>query len=113
MTAGGTPSPTWKGKPAPPMEGRSLVPALTKDGSVARDYLFFHHSGNRGLRVGDWKLVAAGRNGPWELYDLSKDRCECNNLAAQRPEKLRELTDKWEMLEKHFRDMAASDEWQG
>ena len=109
--AGGKPSTTWKGKPCPPMTGRSLVPALTRDGSVPRDHLFFHHSGNRGLRVGDWKLVAAGRNGPWELYDLAADRCESKNLAAQRPEKLRELSDQWEMLEKHFRRMAASEVW--
>jgi len=109
--AGATPSPTWRGKPCPPMEGRSLVPAFTKDGSVPRDALFFHHAGNRGLRIGDWKLVAAGRRGPWELYDLATDRCESRNLAKQRPEKLRELIARWEALEKHFRQMAASDEW--
>ncbi|MFW6162145.1 MAG: arylsulfatase [Planctomycetota bacterium] len=110
--AGGNPSPeTWKGKPMPPMEGRSLVPAFARDGSVHHDYLFFHHSGNRGLRIGDWKLVAAGRKGPWELYDIAADRSESNNLAKQHPDKLRELIDRWESLEKRFRRMAASEVW--
>ena len=109
--AGSRASPTWRGKPVPPLAGRSLVPAFTKDGSVPRDCLFFHHSGNRGLRVGDWKLVAAGRRGPWELYNLRTDRCESSNLAAEHPDKLRELTERWQALEKQFREMAASDEW--
>ena len=38
---------------------------------------------NRAIRVGDWKLVAKGDNGPWELYDLKTDRCEQKNLAEQ------------------------------
>jgi len=111
--AGAKPSPTWRGRRSPPMEGRSLLPAFTNDGSVHHDYLFFHHIGNRAIRVGDWKLVAAGRNAPWELYDLKTDRCESNNLAARFPDKARELAAKWEDLERRFRKMAASDNWPG
>jgi len=111
--AGGTPSPTWRGRRCPPLEGRSLVPAFTKDGTVHHDYLFFHHIGNRAIRVGDWKLVAAGKKAPWELYNLENDRCESNNLAANHPEKVKELASKWEELERRFRRMAASDDWHG
>ncbi len=111
--AGGEPSPTWRGRRCPPMEGRSLVPAFTKDGSVHHEYLFFQHIGNRALRVGDWKLVAAGRKGPWELYNLRNDRCESNNLADKFPEKVKELAARWETLERRFRRMAASDQWPG
>ena len=32
----------------------------------------------------------------WELYDLSTDRTETNNLAGSRPEKLAELREKYE-----------------
>ena len=35
------------------------------------DYLWWLHEGNRALRVGDWKIVAAGKDSPWELYDLN------------------------------------------
>lgn len=47
------------------------------------------------MRVGDWKLVASFRS-PWELYDLSRDRAELKNLAAQQPAKVAELTAAWQ-----------------
>ena len=70
---------------APPLAGRSLAPAFQKDGAVAHDYLYFNHNHNRAMRVGDWKLIATGRNGPWELYDLGKDRSEQHNLTKANP----------------------------
>ena len=104
--AGGKVSDTWKGKPVPPLAGRSLAPALAKDESVPHEYIYFHHSGNRAIRVGDWKLVSAGRKGPWELYDLRTDRCESKDLAARHPDKARDLAALWERCEKRFRRMA-------
>ncbi len=93
---------------APPLPGRSLVPALRKDRVVKRDFLFFHHIGNRAIRRGDMKLVAAGANGPWELYDLARDRCETNDLARRYPEKARELATAWSQRADEFTKQAAS-----
>jgi arylsulfatase len=105
--AGGTWTEDWKGARAPPLPGRSLVPALKKDGAVKRDYLFFHHEGHRALRVGDWKLVSLRPDGDsWELYDLSSDRCERNNLAARQPDRVREMAARWNALERLFREQA-------
>ena len=87
---------------APPLAGKSLVPALRKDGTVPHEYLFFHHLDNRALRVGDWKLVAAGAEGPWELYDLRKDRAESHNLAARQPAKVQEMVARWTRIEQEF-----------
>lgn len=84
-----------KGLPVPPMEGRSLVPAFTNQ-PIARDALFWEHEGNAAIRVGDTKLVRAGRNGAWELYDLKADRTEVHDLASQQPEKVKELAAQWE-----------------
>jgi arylsulfatase A-like enzyme len=83
------------GKPVPPLPGMSLVPVFAKDGTLARETLWWRHEGNRALRVGDWKLVAAGKDAPWELYDLATDRAETKNLAAAKPEKVKELTALW------------------
>src|SRR5262249_40445516 len=93
--AGGKRLETWKGRPVPPAPGKSLVPLFAKDGTVARGSLWWLHEGNRALRVGDWKIVAAGKDSPWELYDLSSDRSETKDLAAARPEKVRELAALW------------------
>ncbi len=111
--AGGTVTRRWQGKPAPPLAGRSLAGVLTKGAPVEREFLFFHHSGNRAIRVGDWKLVSAGRRGPWELYDLRTDRSEATDLAAKHPDKVRELSEVWTKHEKAFRKMAASETWKG
>ncbi len=81
---------------APPFAGRSLVSAFARDVAVERDSLWWQHEGNRALRVGDWKIVAAGKDAAWELYDLKADPTEGNDLAKAKPEKLRELAALWE-----------------
>jgi arylsulfatase len=85
----------WEGKPLPPRPGRSLRPAFTRDGSVTRDCLWWLHEGNRAIRVGDCKLVAS-KGTPWELYHLATDRAERDNVAAQFPDRVRELEALWE-----------------
>jgi arylsulfatase len=84
----------WEGEPIPPAPGRSLVPALAADVTIERDCLWWLHEGNRAIRVGDWKLVAA-KGDPWELYDLRTDRAESDNLAEVHPEKVKELKGLW------------------
>ncbi|HEV7868013.1 MAG TPA: arylsulfatase [Chthoniobacteraceae bacterium] len=94
---------------APPFPGRSLVTLFAKDGAVTRDSLWWLHEGNRALRVGDWKIVAAGKESPWELYDLRSDRSETKNLASEQPEKLRELAALWTRETEEYFALAASD----
>ena len=83
------------GEKIQPMEGRSLVPAFAGK-EIQRDALYWEHEGNRAVRVGDEKLVAKGRTGPWELYDLKADRTELNNLAEKKPERVKELAALWQ-----------------
>ena len=96
------------GKPVPPPRGTSLVPAFAKDGSVTHGFLWWYHNGNRAIRVGDWKLVAAGKS-PWELYDLASDRCESKDLAADHPDKVNELEQAWTKHLEEFRARAMQD----
>ncbi len=43
------------------------------------------------IRIGDWKAIYYYQNQSWELYHLAEDISETNDLAEQRPEKLKEL----------------------
>lgn len=85
----------WQGDPIPEAPGKSLVPAFANDAAIHRDSLWWLHDGHRAVRVGDWKLVAA-KGDPWELYDLTTDRAEQHNLAAKRPDKVKELEQAWQ-----------------
>ena len=85
----------WEGMPVPLAPGKSLAPTFVQDGSVSRDCLWWLHEGNRALRIGNWKIVAAGTQADWELYDLTTDRCESNNLAEAEPIRVREMAEVW------------------
>jgi arylsulfatase A-like enzyme len=99
--AGGAPA---KGGPlgAPPLAGMGLAAALLKERAAPHDFLYFNHNNNRAIRVGDSKLIATGEAGPWELYDLSKDRCELQNLAAAQPDRAQQLAALWQNHEEAF-----------
>ena len=90
-----------EGVPARPGVALQFGPS---DAHAERE-LWWAHEGNRALRVGDWKLVAA-KGDPWALYDLKTDRAEQKNLASQNPDKVRELTELWEQRSKEFQQQA-------
>jgi arylsulfatase len=83
------------GRAIQPMEGKSLVSALDNR-PIQRDALYWEHEGNAAIRVGDWKLVRLGRNGPWELYNLKTDRTEQHDLASAEADLAAQLAAKWD-----------------
>jgi arylsulfatase len=85
---------SFEDQPITPMEGRSLAPIL-KGGQRPAAPIYWEHEGNRAIREGKWKLVSK-YPGDWELYDLQADRTELQNLAAQNPAKVKQLSAKWE-----------------
>jgi arylsulfatase len=94
------------GEAVPPAPGHSLVPAFASDVTIERDSLWWLHEGNRAVRVGDWKLVAA-EGDSWELYDLRTDRAEQNDLAAQMPDRVKELEKVWQDQTDAFTELAS------
>jgi arylsulfatase len=85
----------FNGNQIKPMEGTSLVPAFDNL-PIQREAIFWEHEGNRAVRVGQWKLVAKGPAGKWELYDIAKDRSELHDLAEQHPDRVKSMTAQWE-----------------
>jgi arylsulfatase A-like enzyme len=81
------------------LDGISFLPTLTKEGDQKEhNYLYweFHERGGRqAIRKGDWKAVKyevlKNPDKQLELYDLSKDISESNNVAAEHPEIVAEM----------------------
>jgi arylsulfatase len=99
---GVTPPDTYRGLDQLPVTGHSFASVLADAGAPATNTLqYFEQAGSRGLVAGDWKAVCKHDKGadydtePWELYHLPDDWSECNDLAAQEPDKLAELIDLW------------------
>jgi len=82
------------------IDGISFLPTLLgKEGQKQHDYLYweFHELGGRkALRKGDWKLIKYNIQKPEhakvELYNLSTDIGEQNNIADSNPKLVSELS---------------------
>ena len=111
--AGSKPPEQWAGQPVPPAPGKSLMPLLAKDGVALHDSLWWQHEDNRALRVGDWKIVAAGKESPWELYDMHADRSEDHDQAQDHPEKVKELAAIWTKQHDEYAALALKDRTPG
>jgi arylsulfatase len=75
------------------MEGLSLRPFFNQDRTSPRTLCWEHHQ-NRGIRDGQWKLVAA-RGGSWELYDMQVDPTELNDVVKTKPDLAQNLSEAW------------------
>ena len=81
------------------IDGISFLPALLgQDDQKQHEYLYweFHEQGGKqAVRQGKWKAVKlqvfGSENPKIELYDLSVDIGEENNIATENPEKVKEL----------------------
>ena len=88
-----------------PIDGVDIGPLL-RGGSLKREALYWHypHYSNQGgppggvIRKGDWKLIEFYEDNHLELYNLKQDVAEEHNLAADYPDRARELRrelDQW------------------
>ncbi|MCD6175952.1 MAG: sulfatase-like hydrolase/transferase, partial [Planctomycetes bacterium] len=81
------------------IDGISFVPTLLETGKQRQHaYLYweFHEQGSKqAVRMGQWKAVRLNvtkkPDGPIELYDLSKDMGEEENIAAEHPQIIEEM----------------------
>jgi arylsulfatase A-like enzyme len=73
----------------------NVLPALLgeKQEKPSREHLVMHAgSGALAIRKGPWKLIPGNRGGG-QLYNLADDLSEKNDVAAQHPEIVKELSD--------------------
>lgn len=73
------------------LDGVDIMPLLTgKTTKAPHDRLMWRYGQQWAIREGDWKLESDGVGAP-ELYNLSSDIGEANNLAAKNPDKVKSL----------------------
>ncbi|MFI7005615.1 sulfatase [Streptomyces sp. NPDC050145] len=85
--------------PAYPLDGTSLAGYLLRGEELAERDLFWRVRGERAVRRGDWKYYR-GKDGKDRLFDLSADRREQADRAADEPERLAGLKAVWERVDK-------------
>ncbi|MDR3400841.1 MAG: arylsulfatase [Pandoraea sp.] len=101
------PGDRYRGEAVNPMTGTSLVPLLTgktqrhlADGTMLGE----EFAGNRYVRDDRWKLLSVHlKRGPqpvaeppdWKLYDMSEDRGETTDVAAEHPDIVARLKQGW------------------
>lgn len=92
-----------------PLKGNSLVPYLLKKTAEIHpaDYVFgMEHNGYAMIRKGDWKItntIKPFKENHFELYNLSNDLAEMNDLKLSEPEKFRELQMEWFKFSKEIK----------
>ena len=75
----------------PQTDGLSFLSTLTETGEQAQhEYLYWEYAGQTAVRANEWKAYK-GKQGEWELYNLSKDIEEANDVAASNPDVLNQL----------------------
>ncbi|MEZ6130855.1 MAG: sulfatase-like hydrolase/transferase [Planctomycetaceae bacterium] len=84
------------------IDGVDLMPFLTGDTPEPPHPTLFWRTGSKGaLRHGDWKLLRnpnRGDRNTWQLYDLSRDLSETNNLADTQLRQRDELIQRWQSI---------------
>ncbi len=86
-------------KPERKLDGVNLLPYLIgKNSERPHETLYWRFGDQWAVRHGDWKLVAGngGDKTDGELYNLADDISESKNLAADMPDKVRELKSLWD-----------------
>ncbi|MDD4447889.1 MAG: arylsulfatase [Methanothrix sp.] len=94
----------YKGIPQKPIEGVSMAYTFDQpDAPNQKNVQYFSMLGSRGIWYDGWKAVTAHPRGSggnfdedvWELYNLTQDVSESQNLAEENPGKVEEMVERW------------------
>lgn len=88
---------------APAMDGESFVPTITEPGAPSRHHEQYYESfGHRAYYAEGWEAVSfripdtAFSQEQWQLFDLTRDPTQVDDLADEHPERLRDLIERWD-----------------
>jgi arylsulfatase B len=88
------------------LDGVDLLPFLTGPRlDTPHETLYWRVGPQAALRQGTWKIYRNPRRGgsaAWQLYDLKQDIGEARDLAAEQPDKVRQLESAWRQLDEQM-----------
>ncbi len=102
----------YEGRKLNKLDGQSLLPQIKKAPIVERKLLWNYEKYAAEIQ-GNWKALRVSPRGKettagaWQLYDLSKERAETNDLASTHPELIQALSKSWE---EWYQDVSKSGE---
>ena len=94
----------YRGIAQQPIEGTSLrytFDVAAVEEPTRKQAQYYEMLGHRAIWVDGWKAVTMHTSGEpfendeWSLFHTDVDFSECNDLAAEHPEKLRQMVDRW------------------
>lgn len=98
-----TPPDVYRGYRQIPIAGTPMTYTFTDpEAPSTKSVQYFEMMGHRALYLDGWKAVTRHQHGivpfdedDWELYHVAVDASECQNLAAEMPEKVAEMVARW------------------
>lgn len=98
------------------IDGVDLSPLLNDDQNLSRKELYWHYPHYHGsawtpgaaIRQGNWKLIEFYESNKLELYDLSKDISEQNDVSDEYPDRVKDLKERLHVLQKSMNANRAS-----
>jgi arylsulfatase A-like enzyme len=112
------PGRAWKDRAVETLQGRSLLPIVMKESASVRNEdepVVVELLGNTAVYMGDWKLlrIRAGMRGnnDWQLFRLSEDPAEANDLRLQQPEVFDRILAEYREYAQNNNIVPVSDDW--
>lgn len=96
------PGTSYEGRKVEPLRGKSMLPVLNAKADVIHEddtAVSWELFGMRAVRKGDFKLLWLAEpfgSGDWQLYDLTKDPGELNDLSTLHPKLRAEMIEIWD-----------------
>ncbi|CAF4202279.1 unnamed protein product, partial [Rotaria sp. Silwood2] len=113
------PGTTFRNRTVVTPRGKSWIPYLRKPKKNKHvhsdhDFIGWELFAQRAIRRGKYKAIlmpSKGNTSQWELYDLSRDKGELNNLAHKEENVLKELIEAWYAYEAETGVILPEDTW--
>lgn len=85
----------YQGNQLKPLRGKSLVPIFKGEQMEPNRKLFWEHFGHQAMRKGTWKIISKAPEFDWELFDLSHDPTELNDIGRDYPQILEKMVNNY------------------